>query len=237
MRYKALVVYFATCFSLLAASPALAEIALAATVKEDFATAVKVSGGFLVGLAFGPTEGKADPRFIRIPLGSFVERTEVCMTAKTRDGQYWGQAAFAAPGDTEGDGVVMPTGGWKYIQELSAYDRRDLAVSARVGPDCAIDPAARYLPVTYGDARTELTAAINSQQAVTARAQLVLENQKTVEAKCDRAPPDVRSTAFNLVCTFDLRPLGAAKGPAQLTLQRRLLTGVREDSFDIVLPP
>ena len=88
MRGTALVVNFATCFSLLAVSSALAEVELEATVKEDFATAVKVSGGFLVGLAFGPTEGKADPRFIRIPLGGFVERTEVCMTAKTRDGQY-----------------------------------------------------------------------------------------------------------------------------------------------------
>ncbi|MEA2667041.1 MAG: hypothetical protein QOI11_3985 [Candidatus Eremiobacteraeota bacterium] len=218
-------------------SPARADTVLPATVKEDFASAVKVSGGVLVGLELGSTKGVADPRAVRIPLGLFAKPTPVCVSAKTRDGQYWSEATLTAPGGSGDVGVLEPHTPWRFLPQLAAYARSDYAVLARYGPDCDIDPAAPYLPVVYGASPTQLTVALNVQRAVGWRTRLVFGDKPSLTGQCDEAAPNVRATAFNLVCRFDLGTLARDAGTAQLVLNRRERTGDRTDTFDIRFAP
>lgn len=215
---------------------ARADTPLPATLKEDFASAARVSGGILVGLVVGPMSGRANPRDVRIPLSPFAKPTAVCVTAKTRDGQYWAQAIFTAPPHTAGFGFMQPQPDWQFIDQLRAYRRSDFAVLARYGVDCDIDPAAPYLPISYGGAPLRLTASINVQRAISWNTRLVFAANASVRGDCEESPLGVRATAFNLVCAFDLTTVPPGTMTAELVLDRHERTGDRSDSFTVRLP-
>ncbi len=221
----------------LGAVPARADTVLPTSVKEDYASAVKISGGILVGLELGSMKGVADPRAVRIPLGSFAKPTPVCVTGKTRDGQYWSQATLTAAAGSDELGIMRPNPPWRFLSELAAYARADYAVVARFGPDCDIDPAAPYLPILYDGPRAQLTAALNVQRAIAWRTRLVFGEKLSIPGKCDEAPPEVRATAFNLICRFDLGTAPRDAVSAQLVLNRRERTGDRTDAFPIRFSP
>jgi hypothetical protein len=214
--------------------PAGAQTRLPATIKEEYASQVKVSGSVLVGLAIGSLDRHAaDPRELRIPLDGFSETTPMCLTANTRDGQYWSEATFTVPAKATGLGELEPQPQWRFIEKLARYDRRKFAALARYGANCDTGPGVAYLPVVYDGSRI-LTAAINSQRAIVSAAQLVLANKPAITGRCIEVDPDVHATAFDLVCEFDL---GAAEpGLASLRLRRHQRTGVRTDEFAIRLP-
>jgi hypothetical protein len=222
---------------LFTALPARSDLALPTTVREDYASSVKVSGGILVGLVIGPLSGVADPHAVRVPLGLFVKPTLVCIAAKTRDGQYWSEATFTAPGHATGYGFMLPQTPWRFITELKRYQRADYAVLARYGPDCNIDPAAPYLPVRYEGPALQLTAALNLPRAISWNARLAVAGGSTVPGQCAEAPSNVRATAYNIVCTFDLSGVSHDPSTADLVLDRRERTGERTDSFVIRLVP
>jgi hypothetical protein len=215
---------------------AQAETALQGIVREDFASQVRVGGGgILVGLALGPVAGKADPRDLRIPLG-FPERTRICVTGNTRDGQYWSDVALTAPPNTAGVARIDPQPQWRFLDQLRRYDRASFAAVARFGPKCDIDPAAGYLPVVYDGPRTTLTAAFNSQRAIASSAQLTLPHKPPITGACTEIESDLRATAFDLVCRFDLTGVATDQGAATLTLRRQQRTGERTDQFTLRLP-
>jgi hypothetical protein len=216
---------------------ARADTALPAIVREDFATQVRVGGGgVLVGLAVGSLGGRADPRAMRIPLG-FGERTRICLTANTRDGLYWSDVSLTAPANTPGVGVIEPQPPWRFLEQLAQYDRTSFAAVARYGPKCEVDPLAGYLPVVYGESRTMLTAAFNSQRAITSEAHLAVPHKPAIAGICSKIPADVRATAFDVVCRFDLTGVRAEESAATLTLLRRQRTGrQRTDQFTVRLP-
>lgn len=215
---------------------AQAETALSGIVREDFASQVRVGGGgVLVGLALGPLAGKADPRDLRIPLG-FPERTRICVTANTRDGQYWSDVALTAPPNIAGVARIDPQPQWRFLEQLRRYDRASFAAIARFGPKCDIDPSAEYLPVVYDGPRTILTAAFNSQRAIASSAQLTLPHKQPITGACAEIESDLRATAFDVICRFDLTGASTDQAAATLTLLRHQRTGERTDQFTLRLP-
>ncbi|MFN3225399.1 MAG: hypothetical protein ACE360_04015 [Hyphomicrobiales bacterium] len=202
-------------------------------MDEEFRASTPVAGTMVAGALLGPLVAVSDPATILIP--NPEPNTALCFVARTRDGQYWAQSSFSTPQQSEFL-TLERHGGWQHKEELSQYDGGDFAVSVRAGQDCAINPDAPLLPVSYSPdpASSTLHVAINSQRAIALSASLRLD-ENTVEGRCNRAgAPGERSTAFQYWCSFSL-PDSQFQQIATLIVERRLRTGPRVDEVTLII--
>jgi len=217
---------------------ATAQTVIEADVQENYSGKVAVSGSIIVGVAYGGVIAPVNPKELVIPLPKIESDAEICIAAKTRDGQYWSQANVIIPVGTESAISIKPRVGWKYLNELKLYKRSDFAVLARLGKDCQYDPKALLLPVKYAsDVQDVLKVAINSQRAIRVSAQIETGEGDFLQGQCDKASTvGIRSTAFNYLCSFDLTGLKLS-GQKTLEINRRLrVGGNRIDGVEIFFP-
>lgn len=225
----------------LAAGPAAAETALdpeaGAGFREEFSANVPVSGNLLMGLSYAMSGSGLDPANLRVLLPGFSEPTRLCISASTRDGQYFAAGRVVAPQAATGAASIRQT--WRYGPQLKSYEPLDYAVRVRAGETCPTDPSAPFLPVSLSGATTRppgaLVAAINSQRALKTSARLVV-GVAVVTGGCVTSRV-TRSTAFDTVCRFE-PPKEGFVGEARLEVTRVLPTGSRKtDSFRVLNPP
>lgn len=215
-----------------------AQTKLAADVEENYSGRVAVSGSIIVGAAFGDAFQKINPGDLIVLVPEAAKGEKVCLTAKTRDGQYWSQAQVNLPHEIENGIVIEPKTGWKFLKELKSYQRSDFAALARFGEDCQFDAKATILPVKYDSgAQGLLRVSINSQRAIRVSAEIGVGHENTIKGNCDKtASVGIRSTAFNYVCSFDLTDKEIS-GKKVLTVSRRLrVGGKRSDDVEIFIP-
>ena len=217
---------------------AFAQTTILTDIEENYSGKVAVSGSIIVGAAFGDAILKANPSKLIVITPSEQVGGRVCLSTKTRDGQYWSQASVDLPFEIQ-DGIhIEPKNGWKYLKELKAYNRSDFAALARLGHDCQYDPKSTILPVKYlADNQGPLQISINSQRAIRVSAELQSSDDTAVKGDCVKAASvGIRSTAFNYLCSFDTATL-ETKGIKTLIVNRRLrVGGKRSDDVKIYIP-
>ncbi len=204
-------------------------------VEEAFSSRVAVSGSIIVGAMLGPLTGKTDTSDLMFNMPT--NAAYACFSSKTRDGQYWSEARMRIPEDHSGMSQLDPTDGWQYLDELSLYGKSDFAALVRLGENCRIDPDAPILPVQFeaeGDGM--LTIALNAQRAY--RVSAVLETMNgdiNLGGTCNRPDANIRSTAFNYLCSFDLE--GVETGVSvTLVINSRTRVGPRRYDATIYIP-
>ncbi|MFT3997291.1 MAG: hypothetical protein QM667_07785 [Asticcacaulis sp.] len=219
----------------LIALPVCAQTAIPAEVREGFSEQAPVSGALVAGVTLGAAAGTADPSRIELPLRNVKSGTRVCLSSRTRDGQYWGLAQLTVPQEAPRRAGLSPRPAWRFLPQLSRYPSTDFAAMARVGPDCDIDPSAAYLPVSLGADWTTLTLSLNDQRAIRLDAYIEFQGQ-SLKGQCTPAGDGVRAVAFNMVCRFDLSRVSAGVPEVTVLLDRKLRTGPRQDRIRIVMP-
>ena len=218
------------------ASPVKSQALIEVDVEEDFSERVAVSGSMVVGAMLGALSGEADTSglVLNFPAGS--ANGQACFSSKTRDGQYWSQAVVALPEGHSGTSKLTPKNGWQYLDELALYSQSDFAAIVRLGQACRIDPDAPILPVQVGnEPEAQLNIALNVQRAFRVSAQLRAGSDASLDGVCAKPEGDVRSTAFNYLCTFTL-PDDWQKGEAELIINRRTRVGRRSDTVSLIIP-
>jgi len=226
------------CFLLSLNEASFAQTTIITDIEENYSGKVAVSGSIIVGAAFGDAIPNANPSELIVITPNQQVDGKVCLSTKTRDGQYWAQANVDLPSDIQ-DGIhIEPKNGWQFLKELKAYKRSDFAALARLGDNCQFDPQATILPVKYAlDNQGPLQISINSQRAIRVSAELQSSDNTPVKGDCKKATSvGIRSTAFNYLCSFDTTTL-KTKGIKTLTVNRRLrVGGKRSDDVKIYIP-
>ncbi len=216
---------------LAAISPAGADVRLAGTFDEHLSDA-QVAGEVLVGLWLGEPVGGISLDPTRLVLPTRAGSVHACVTATTRDGEYWMHGVFLVPaGPAElGD---MPINS-QYKTSLAAYQLSDLGISAELRQDCNDGLPGPLVPATSGRDATTLIALVNSQRAIRTQASLQLHDTDIATGNCRRLDKG-RSTAFDTICRITLPvPLGA--DTYALSLTRRTRAGDSEhDLFPVLL--
>ena len=212
-------------------SPAVADVRLAGTFDEHLSDA-QVAGEVLVGLWLGEPAGviSLDPTRLVLPLRAGSVRA--CVTATTRDGEYWMHGVFLIPaGPAElGD---MPINS-RYKTNLAVYPSSDLGISAELRQDCSEGLPGPLVPATSGRDTTVLVALVNSQRAIRTQASLRLHDTDIATGDCRRFD-NGRSTAFDTICRITL-PVPLGPDTYALSLTRRTRAGDNEhDQFPVLL--
>ena len=221
---------------ILGCAPSYAQTLLTAEVEEDFSERVAVSGSMVVGAMLGSLSGEADTSGLVFNFPAASTDRQACFSSKTRDGQYWSQAVVALPEGHSGASKLAPKNGWQYLEELALYNQSDFAAIIRLGQECRIDPDAPILPVQVGnEPEAQLNIALNVQRAFRVSAQLRAGSDASLDGVCAKPEGDVRSTAFNYLCTFTL-PDDWQKGEAELIINRRTRVGRRSDTVSLIIP-
>lgn len=232
MRLPTYFLLMATCLAHVAS--AAAQTVISGDIEEGYSGAVAVSGHVVVGAVLGPLDGRADPSKVLMSLQG-EGNTSVCVSGTTRDGVYWTRAQLSVPEGTVTPIRMQPVEGWQYLDRVRKYDQEDFGILTRTGEDCLVNREAPIVPVSYGAEADELSIMINSQRAFAVSASLQTPGGEPVEAVCEQSGgSDIRSTAFNVLCRFDLRNYPAS-GPHELVINRRLRVGARSDTYALLL--
>lgn len=228
-------ILFATIVSSLMVASAVAEEAIVAEIEEDFAPSVSVSGNLFVGLSRGPVEGATELGALRIPNFS-SEAQNGCLVAKTRDGQFWARSKFELPGSIDATFAFEPDSGWQHAAELANYQLSDFAIIIRAGDDCLLDSEAAAIPARFAQGKNEqISLMVNSQRAISAQAKLTMASGEVSSAVCGKPQlSNVRSTAFDRTCIFDVD--SNLSGSGEIELSRRMRTGPRTDRIAVFFP-
>jgi hypothetical protein len=232
------------CFALAAVITALSASGFATVRAADVPIALRVvqerfgrhdvAGATLAGLGIGSTDGKADPRALRIPLDTIPRGVPVCLTARTRDAAYFAQAEFSVPPGATGEGVLEATPAWKYLSQLNAYRRSAFAVKLQAGQNCEWDENVAYVPVLYDGPRDKLTVTFNTSRALEASTTLNVSGS-SLPMDCNKVSDD-NAVQFDFSCTISL-PRSTGPHDAEIDLRTVQLTGGRRtDRFAVRLP-
>lgn len=214
--------------SLAANAQALVE----AEIQEDFAGSVQVSGSIIAGAVLGELVEVANPGQILIKLPD--ERMAFCLSARTRDGQYWAEGVGHGPNSSEAFRLDRK-GGWQHTKALARYEAEDFAAIVRLSEGCALDSAAAVLPVSYSaEPERILRIALNSQRALRLTATL-LHSKGSAEGVCTKPTANKRSTAFDYWCRFELSGVDQPQ-EAKLVITRRMRVGPKVDEIRIAIP-
>lgn len=171
--------------------------------KEEMSSDVEVSGQILVGMWIGSAAAPLDLENLRVRLENGAKRKKplnVCITASTRDGLYFGQGTFSTTANARGVFLVVPKEGWRFRQRLEQYVALDFAPLMFVGRQCEDLDGARVTPSILDAEGQDIVVAINSRRAVQLDAWFSFGDQE-VHGVCD-ADTSVRSTAFDTICLF-----------------------------------
>jgi len=229
---------FSSCLLLCLNQTISAQTTVITEIEENYSGKVAVSGSIIVGAAYGDAILNANPSELIVITPNQQVDGKLCLSTKTRDGQYWAQANVDLPSDIQ-DGIhIEPKNGWKFLKELKAYKRSDFAALARLGDNCQFDPQATILPVKYAlGNQGPLQISINSQRAIRVSADLQSSDDTAIKGDCKKATSvGIRSTAFNYLCSFETATL-KTKGIKTLTVNRRLrVGGKRSDDVKIYIP-
>lgn len=190
---------------------------LQSTIEEGYSTQVVTAGGVLVGLMRGASLPATLVSSYQVRIRASASPTTVCLSAGSRDGEWWARGAVVAPAQTSGSLAFQQMRTWRYEEQLAQYQPGDVAAIARVGSDCATSRSAPLAPVIAGSDPTALVAMINSQNALSVNAIIALADGKTLAGVCSRLT--ARSLHFDHRCSFRL-PDGLNAGAAQLILNR-----------------
>ncbi len=229
---------FLFCLLLSLSKTSYAQTTITTNIEENYSGKVAVSGSIVVGAAYGAAIVDANPSELIVIAPSHQVGGKVCLSTKTRDGQYSSRAKVDLPSDIQDEIQIKPESGWKFLKELKAYKRSDFAALARLGDNCQFDPHSTILPVKYaGENQDTLQVSINSQRAIRVTAELTSSDSSYIKGDCKKAATvGVRSTAFNYLCSFNLEGL-EIKGIKTLTVNRRLrVGGKRSDDVKIYIP-
>ena len=212
--------------------PSRADILLAGSFDEHLSNA-RVAGHVLVGLWLGEPRGVIALNPTRLALPARETNLRLCVTASTRDGEYWLHGLYSVQRGGRDIGDLLLES--RYSQTLSAYVMADLGIITELKPDCDAAAQGDVIPVISGSGTETLVAMINSQRAVRVQAALrPLAGPTVADGKCSRYEAG-RSTAFDTVCRFVL-PAGFPDAQYMLVVGRRTRAGdVEEDEFAVSL--
>jgi hypothetical protein len=215
------------------AMPAHADVVLAGSFDEHISDA-KVAGQVLVGLWLGEPVGKIALDQTKLVLPARTVPLRACVTANTRDGEYWMHGVFLVPkGPAEFGNMPIRS---QYKDSLATYKLSDLGVLAELKQDCGDAAPGPLVPAVSDHDATTLVALVNSQRAVRVQSSLQARGADIATETCQRF--DVasgRSTAFDTICRIAL-PGSLAAGTYTLEFMRRTRAGDSEsDSFPVKL--
>lgn len=222
-----------TAFSIGAfASGAQAEVDLTAASAHDYySNSTPVAGSVLVGLWLGHPTQKVALHGLSLALPDRPIEA-ACVSANTRDGEYWLQAAFPVQaGHPEIGHLKFDT---KFDDQLAHYDLGDLGIRAELKGNCASGAIGIVVPA-FARLDGTLMALVNGQRAVTVSAELLAGDRSVLApTKCLRIAAD-RSTAFDHVCSLSL-PTPLTTESYRLVVRRLTRAGDEEtNAFEIAL--
>lgn len=194
-------------------------------VSEGFDPTARVAGSRVVGVRFGPVEGRTfDPGEVRIA-GASPDST-ICIRAISRDGLYWMRTPYEP-----GVGATLLLSPFTQVPDrLRRYRADEIAIYAFETPatsdnpsaesrveDClsARDDTLRILPVLSApDTDDTLQVLVNSgNRRVSGR----LTGANEVPVTC-AAPASTERIAYDRVCSAKIGPAALGAGPVTLEL-------------------
>ncbi|GAB7080502.1 hypothetical protein [Megalodesulfovibrio paquesii] len=212
------------------AQPVAEIVADPGSFKENFDSAVPVSGSVIVGVRLGEAEGNVAVQDTQLVLPT---ATDVCVRVVTRDGRYSANNVYRLPAPVAGaNRVRLSPVTLHYAQALSDYKKDDLAICAFAAHNGSCAPAqVAYLP-HLADPRQpgqHLNILINSG----ARYSAVLVRKKQQQVRC-QAISQGSKIAYDQKCQIPLEYL--SEGPNELTLT--MDDGFDEEAvrFQVMLP-
>ena len=194
-------------------------------VSEGFDPTARVAGSRIVGVRFGPAEGRVfDPGQVKIT-GASPEST-ICIRAISRDGLYWMRTPYEpAVGRT-----LLLTPFTQSPDRLRRYNSDEIAIYAFETPATEADPSAesraedclsarddilRILPVLSGSGSEDtLQVLVNSGNR---RVEGRLSGAHEVPISCS-APDSTERIAYDRVCSAKIGPAVLGAGPVTLEL-------------------
>lgn len=210
---------------------AFADVPLAGTFDEHLSDA-KVSGQVLVGLWLGEPTGTIALNPTRLVLPARTAAIRACVTASTRDGEYWMHGVFDVPSGPAALGDMSIQS--HYQTSLAAYKLSDLGVSAELKQDCGDVAAGPLVPIASGADVSRLVALVNSQRAIRVEVTLQSHGSDIVTGQCVHYEGG-RSTAFDTICRITL-PTTLAAGSYGISLSRLTRAGdSQHDAFPVSL--
>lgn len=191
----------------MAATPLLAASApvVRGDLQEHFSERVKAStAAAIVGLGVGATDGPADITRVRLDVPNFPTDRRICVNATTRDGVYVAYGLFTAVARLGGEAPISQTS--RYGSALRRYGARDLAVRARVGADCDINPKAPFLATRLGPDNGKLTLMVQARRMRHVEVRLIDRAGGRAAAAC-ATDPNKSGAAFAWICVVNLAGL------------------------------
>jgi hypothetical protein len=207
---------------------------------ESFVGKPRVSGNLLVGLRFGEPAGNFDPTAVGLYVTPAVVGRSACVDISSRDGRYYAQNAYLMP---SASGIFLPFEvDSKYLDQLSHYDLKDIAVTVRLVGDCNAPEEGELVPAVASTQSSppassprnrSLVAFVNAEPD---RLKVVLlrKGLEASAAEC-RSDPTAVQIAFTSSCEF--RGNGAlAAGSYDLLIRVRERFAWRDSHFSVQLP-
>jgi hypothetical protein len=222
-------------------------VILAQTIKlvappylETFVGNPEVSGSLLVGVAAGAPTGAFDPNAVAVSLSAELRGRKACVEVASRDGRYSAENLYQLP---DGSGTAFLETQTKYIQQLSRYDAKEIAVTIRLVDDCnspkqgLIVPAllqlkaSEHQPDAGRAGRRRLVIFVNKDKE-SLMVSLLKSGAEVARATCNSEPNSV-NIAFTSSCSVvaDLAPGGYA-----LLIRVHERFSSRDSRFEVLLP-
>lgn len=194
-------------------------------VSEGFDPTARVAGSRVVGVRFGPAEGRVfDPGQVRIAGAS--PGSTVCIRAISRDGLYW----MRTPYEPEIGATLLLTPFTQSPDRLRRYSTDEIAIYAFETPTTSANPSAasraedclsarddrlRILPVLSELGPTDqLQVLVNSGNR---RVEGRLRGENEIPVVC-AAPASTERIAYDRVCSAKISPTVLGAGPIRLEL-------------------
>lgn len=183
-------------------------------ISERMDIRATVSTPIIAGMVTGPFNAALNLRDVRFHIPASNAASRLCFTAVSRDGAYTATVAgepFPVP---KGARAVRPP--LKSVDVQRSYRTEDLALRARLGQDCRVNPSAPFLPASYGGRAETLTVMIQSRRAPRITATLMDSGGASVAGTC-HSDTNRSSVRFDTLCRFSLAGV-ARQGTSRLRI-------------------
>lgn len=195
-------------------------VVLQGQLNETLSAQVKVSASLVRGVSIGFASNNANISGLKFNISnSNKSALPFCLKIATQDGVYSGNGNFNIPVGANGlAGLAQKS---KYEKEVSKYNSNELAVIARIGSDCMVNPNLPIIPTIYSNHKILVVQLQNRGSNL--RSQLISSGGIVLDGKCS-TDSIKRKITFDTTCTFDLINFPMT-GVASLKITRRENSG------------
>lgn len=205
---------------------------LTGDLVERYSAETETSGTLVVGLWLGdPSDQvRTDSMLIRMP--KIQNDKEICFSATTRDGVYFSKSSLNSETSAPGFYVIGPMRRTGYAKQLRRYSEQDFALRVVLMDDCKKATGGTLIPAATGTGKTTLLVAVNSRRATDLELWLQQDGTR-LNGNC-LGRPEVRSTAFDKLCSFNFEK-AKIMGYWTLSVRRKPRSGpIRIEDYRIL---